>query len=99
MTQPSIFTYKMVDIFNIDELIELRNGNILFLVLSQSRHSGLAISHPVSVPKMKQEFPNLKLCISIPDIPKIQCCSGIFLLGTENKKAYLHINPQHLEWP
>ena len=56
-------------------------GNNLFPVPSQSRHSGKAISRPVSVPKMKQEFPNLKFCISIPEIPEIQYCSGIFLLG------------------
>ena len=57
---------------------------ILFPVPSQSRLS------PVSVPKMKREFPNLKFCISISEIPKIQYCSGIFLLSTENSYTHLY---------
>ena len=45
-------------------------------------HSRLATSRTISVQKMKREFPNLKFCILIPEIPKIQYCSGVFLLGT-----------------
>ena len=47
-------------------------GNILFPVPSQSRHSKLAISRrPVSVPKMKQEFPNWKFFVyKFPKFPK-----------------------------
>ena len=46
-------------------------------------HSRLATSGPVSVPKMKREFPYLKFCIQIPEIPEIQNWARNFLLGTE----------------
>ena len=47
-------------------------------------HSRLATSCPASVLKMKREFLYFKFCTSIPEI---QCCKGIFLLGTENRNT------------
>ena len=58
-------------------------GNILFPVLSQSLHLGLDSSLPVSVPKMKWEFPNLKFRENSGKIPDIWYWTGNFLLGTE----------------
>ena len=63
-------------------LVQVSNCSIHFDVEALPS-PGLAISHPVSVPKMNLEFPNWKFWIKIPEIPKIQYWTGNFLLGTK----------------
>ena len=56
-------------------------------------HSRLVTSRPVSVLKMKLEFPNLKFCISIPEIHTCsQKCFSLFSVGAFFKCCCLNLS-------